>query len=289
MQGLNEYSRLERVALRHARDAFGSQAILAQQWRALNYHAEPDFEAAVKEYDAFVRIFEDLGCQVELLPAAEGLGPDSIYVRDATLVSSKGLIHGAMGKPARRAENQRNGTALAERGLPVAGAIEGSGTVEGGDVVWLDESTFCVGQGYRTNAEGIRQLRDLLGPGVHVEATGLPHYKGPGDVFHLMSFFSPLDKDLALVFSPLIPVPFRQFLLERGLTLVEVPEEEFETMACNVLAMAPRHVLMLEGNPETRRRLEAAGCSIVLYAGHNISRLGEGGPTCLTRPLARAA
>lgn len=289
MQGLNEYGRLQQVALRHARDAFGSQAALSRQWQALNYHAEPDFQAAVKEYDAFVRIFEDLGCQVELLPAAEGLGPDSIYVRDATLVSPKGLIHGAMGKPARRAENRGNGDLLAARGLPVAGAVQGEGTVEGGDVVWLDETTFCVGQGYRTNAEGIRQLRELLGPGVHVEATGLPHYKGPSDVFHLMSFLSPLDKDLALVFSPLMPVPFRQFLLERGLTLVEVPEEEFESMACNVLALAPRHVLMLEGNPETRRRLEAAGCSVVLYEGRNISRLGEGGPTCLTRPLARAA
>lgn len=287
MQGLNEYGRLKRVALRHARDAFRSQEQLSRDWQALNYHAEPDFAAATKEYDAFLRVFQDAGCAVELLPASDELTPDAIYVRDATLLSPAGLIQGAMGKPARRPENGANGAALAAAGLPLAGAIAGEGTVEGGDVVWLDETTFIVGHGYRTNHEGIAQCRSLLGPAVHVEVAQLPHYKGPADVFHLMSVLSPLDRDLALVFSPLMPVALRLFLLERGLTLVEVPEEEFDSMGCNVLTLAPRHVLAVDGNAETRRRLEAAGCQVEVYRGQNISRLGEGGPTCLTRPLER--
>lgn len=287
MQGLNEYGRIRRVALRHARDAFGSQEALARQWRQLNYHAEPDFAAALEEYDAFLRIFQDLGAAIELLPADPALGADAIYVRDATLLAPAGIVHGAMGKPARRAENLANGRALAARGVPVAGQIEAEGTVEGGDVVWLDRATFVIGHGYRTNAAGIAQARALLGDKVHVEVAQLPHYKGPGDVFHLMSVLSPLDRDLALVYSPLMPVPLRLFLLERGLTLVEVPDEEFASMGCNVLALAPRQLLMLEGNPETRRRLEAAGCSVATYRGQQISRLGEGGPTCLTRPLER--
>ncbi len=286
---LNEYGRLTRVALRHARTAFRDQATLSASWQALNYHAEPDFAAAVADYDAFLALFQARGCKVELLPAAPSLTPDAIYVRDATLVSPRGLIHGGFGKPARTAENQVNGSALADGGLAVAGAITGEGTLEGGDVVWLDEHTLCVGEGYRTNAEGISQLKALLGSAVHVEVTGLPHYKGPSDVFHLMSFLSPLDRDLALVYSPLMPVPFRKFLLSRGLKFVEVPDAEFESMGCNVLALGPRDLLMVDGNPETRRRLEAAGCQVATYPGQQISRLGEGGPTCLTRPLERAS
>jgi len=286
MKGLNEYGRLKRVALRHARDAFGSQADLSRQWRELNYHAEPDYRAAVAEYDDFLRRFEELRVSIDWLPASPNLSADSIYVRDATLVSPRGLVACAMGKEQRRAESTENLDALS-RSLPVAGRVGGQGSIEGGDAVWLDDNTFVVGHGYRTNADGILQMKALLGPSVRVEVAQLPHYKGPGDVFHLMSVLSPLDRDLALVFSPLMPVPLRQFLLERGIALVEVPEEEFASMACNVLALEPRRVLMLTGNDETRRRLEAAGCQVELYEGKNISRLGEGGPTCLTRPLER--
>ncbi len=167
------------------------------------------------------------------------------------------------------------------------GSIDGNGRLEGGDFVWLDESTCAVGHGYRTNAEGIRQLKVILGPEIEVIEVPLPHYKGPDDVFHLMSFVSPLDRDLMLVYSPVMPVPFRQRLLARGIRLVEVPDDEFETMGCNVLALGPRICLMVDGNTETRNRLEAAGCEVLVYSGQEISRKGEGGPTCLTHPLER--
>ena len=116
----------------------------------------------------------------------------------------------------------------------------------------------------------------------------LPHWHGAGEVMHLMSLISPLDDDLALVYPRLAPVRLLQLLAERGIGTVEVPDEEFETMGPNVLALGPRRALALEGNDETRRRLERAGVDVVTYRGDEISRKGDGGPTCLTRPLLRA-
>jgi N-dimethylarginine dimethylaminohydrolase len=195
-----------------------------------------------------------------------------------------------MGKPARRAEPRALEPVLREAGLPILGAIEGRGRLEGGDTVWLDPATLAVGRGYRTNDEGIEQLRTLLGDALgELVVVPLPHAKGPDDVFHLMSILSPIDDDLALVYSPLMPVPFRELLLERGFALIEVPDEEFESMGCNVLAVAPRRCVMLSGNDRTRRRLERAGVDVVVFEGEQISLKGSGGPTCLTRPLTRAS
>ena len=278
---------MKRVALRHAREAFRSRDAIEREWRTLGYPAAPDFGRAVAEYDRFAEILADAGAEPLFLDGGDGLTLDSIYVRDASLVAPGGVILCNPGKPARVPEAAAAGRLLAAAGETLLGAIEGASWIEGGDLFWLDEATCVVGLGYRTNAEGIGQLQALLGPGVEVVTVPLPHYKGPGDVFHLMSMISPLDEDLALVYSPLMPVPFRQWLVARGMSLVEVPEAEFETMGCNVLALGPRRCLMVEGNPETRRRLEAAGCAVTAYAGGEISLKGSGGPTCLTRPLER--
>jgi len=285
--GLDEYGPLRRVALRHARDAFAGPAKIAAEWRALGYPAAPDPARAEAEYEAFAACLAEAGAAIDWLPAGDGLTLDAIYVRDAAVPGPRGLVLCSMGKAARAAEPAVHGAALAAAGLPVAGTIAGAGRLEGGDVVWLDAATCAVAEGYRTNAEGMRQLAALLGPEVELVVVPLPHYKGPADVFHLMSIVSPLDADLAVVYSPLMPVPFRERLLARGMTLVEVPDDEFETMGCNVLALGPRRALMLDGNPETRRRLEAAGCAVATYAGTEISLKGAGGPTCLTRPLVR--
>ena len=80
----------------------------------------------------------------------------------------------------------------------------------------------------------------------------------------------------------------RQSLLDRGYRLIDVPDEEFETMGTNVLALGPRDCVMLDGNPRTRAALERAGARVQVYQGIEISLKGGGGPTCLTRPLARA-
>jgi N-dimethylarginine dimethylaminohydrolase len=212
---------------------------------------------------------------------------DSLYVRDAATLCPKGVILCNMGKPARSAEPGVHGEHFKKAGIPIAGAITGEGKVEGGDIIWLDQRHVGIARGYRTNAEGIRQFKEIVGPDVHVEVAVLPHYKGPFDVFHLMSIISPLDEKLQLVYSPLMPVTFREWLLDHGHRLVEVPEEEFASMGCNVLAIAPSEVVMVKGNPETRRRMEAAGCKVHVIDADAISVPGEGGPTCLTRPLIR--
>ena len=106
-------------------------------------------------------------------------------------------------------------------------------------------------------------------------------------MFHLMSILSPVDKDLAVVYSPLMPIAFRNLLINRGYSLIEVPDGEFDSMGCNVLALGPRDCLVVDGNPVTRAALERAGCTVTVYKGDNISVKGGGGPTCLTRPWQR--
>lgn len=285
--GLNEFGPLRRVALRHARVAFGGQKVIDKSWRELTYLAAPDFSRAVADYDRFAEILAESGAAIDWLPAAKGLTPDSIYVHDAAVPGPQGIVLCNMGKPARAQEPAAMGAAFEDLGLAIAGRIQGGGRLEGGDLVWFDNATCAVGRGYRTNDAGIRQLKTLLGPGVEVVTVPLPHYRGPDDVFHLMSIISPLDADLALVHSPLMPVPFREWLLGRGFDLVEVAGDELDTLGCNALALGPRRCLMAEGNPKTRRRLEAAGCEVLTYDATEISLKGQGGPTCLTRPLVR--
>lgn len=221
------------------------------------------------------------------LPRAENATLDSMYVRDASVMCDRGAILCRMGKEERGGEPAAQRAAFDAAGVPIAGAIEAPGTLEGGDVVWLDRQTLAVGRGYRTNDEGIRQLRSIVGDSVEVFVVALPHWRGAGDVFHLMSIISPVDRDLAVVYSPLMPIPFRERLLERGISLVEVPDEEFGTMGANVLALGPRRCLIVAGNPRTRALLERAGAEVFEYAGREISLKGGGGPTCLTRPLDR--
>jgi N-dimethylarginine dimethylaminohydrolase len=278
---------LREVLLKHARDAFVDQAAIDRQWRELAYLAAPDMARALAEYDAFSGLLQDLGVTVHLAPHDPSTGLDSLYARDSTVVTDRGVILCRMGKPQRRGEPAAAAEALRALEVPILGAIEGDGLLEGGDVVWLSRATLAVGRGYRTNDEGIRQLRGLLDAEVEVIRVPLPHWRGPGDVFHLMSVLSPLDDDLALVYSPLLPVPFREMLRARDVGLVEVAEEEFEAMAGNVLAVGPRRCVMLAGRPLTRRRLEQAGVEVHTYDGEEISAKGCGGPTCLTRPLRR--
>ena len=284
----SEVGAIRRIILKHPRDVFVSDENIASQWRELHYEAQPDFARATSEYDEFAKLLQGFEIEMHFLPESRDTGLDSIYVRDAVIVCDKGAILCNMGKQARMGEPAAQGAVLSDLGVPIVGSITGVGSVEGGDVAWIDERTLAVGRGYRTNDEGIRQLRELLGDSIdELVIVPLPHWRGPTDVFHLMSILSPIDVDLSLVYSPLMPVPFRDELLERGIELVEVPDAEFLTMGINVLAVAPRVCVMLAGNPETKRRLELAGASVYEFGGREICSKGAGGPTCLTRPIER--
>lgn len=280
---------LRAVLVKSPEAAWQSQTRADAEWAELNYLACPDYQQAVAQHQALVQALESAEVVVHHLPPAAGTGLDSIYVHDPLVITSRGAILCRMGKPARAGEPDATRTWLAEHGIPILGALAAPGLLEGGDLVWLSPRIVAVGEGYRTNAEGIRQVAALLGDLVdEVIVVPLPHWTGPGDCLHLMSLISPVDSDLAVVYSPLLPVPFRQRLVALGYTLVEVPESEFASMGANVLALGPRHCLALDGNPETRARLETKGARVAVYRGSEISTKGSGGPTCLTRPIQRA-
>jgi N-dimethylarginine dimethylaminohydrolase len=284
----NNWSRLRKVLVRRPADSFVSDAKIDAEWRDLNFHARPDLHNSIREFAAVEALLNSAGAEVIALPAANGLTLDALYTHDALVVTPRGLVKPRMGKPQRRREAEINGAALAALGMPIAGEIGGTGQLEGGDLVWIDRHTLLAGVGYRTNTEGVRQLQALCGDDVEVKWFDLPHHKGRTDVFHLMSVLSPLDHDLAVAYPPLVPARLMQFLEERGVALVEVPEEEFPRMGCNVLALGPRHAMMVDGNPQTRARMQGRGVRVEVIAGDDICRKGEGGPTCMTRPLVRA-
>ncbi len=284
---------------------FGAQSMVAPLRRVLvrtpdaafatadpavwHYTARPDLLQARQEHETLVQLLSDTGAEViRHDEPLDGLA-DAIYVHDPVLVSDRGAVLLRMGKPLRRGEEEAIGRRLEAVGVPIHYRLTGDALAEAGDCLWLDANTLAVGLGFRTNWAGLEQIEEALGPEVDVVPVELPYYTGPEACLHLMSFISMLDHDLAVVYLPLIPVPFWQRLQARGIVLVEVPDAEFPTMAANVLAVAPRQCVMLEGSPVTRARLEAAGCAVRTYRGSEISLKAEGGPTCLTRPVWRAA
>lgn len=286
--GHSEYHPMLSVLLNPVTHSFVGQEKLNKEWQQLNYTALPHYEQACEEYRQFETLLANQGISISYLPPDAVLSTDAIYSRDASIATNHGMILCNMGKNARSEEPKAHGRWYKKNKIPVLGAITSPGTLEGGDLVWLDESTLAVGRSYRSNATGIRQLKELLAPfEIEIIVVDLPHYKGPADVFHLMSVLSPVDKDLAVVYSPLLPIAFREELLRRNYVLVEVPEQEFDSLGCNVLAIAARKCIMVSGNPITLKRMQSQGCEVLTYQGEEISIKGGGGPTCLTRPLRR--
>ena len=260
---------IRRVLINHPRDAYRDQVNVDHQYQQLNYSDVPDFKKSLIDYGTFAGLLESFGIEVHYLPEDESTSLDSIYTHDPCVVTNSGvLILCLMGKKDRLSESVVMENYFQSINVPILGRIETPGTLEGGDVVWLDERTLAVGEGYRSNAEGIRQLKTLLGNLVdEVISVPLPHWTGSGDCLHLMSNVSPIDHDLYLVYSRLLPVPFRKYLLDRQIQFIEVPDEEYDSMGCNVLAMAPRKAIMIEGNTIPRQLLEQEGVEIHTYDG----------------------
>lgn len=259
----------------------------AAAWQAYDWRAAPDPMVALDQHQAFRAALEASGAEVVSGTTRVPGNPDSIYAYDPALMTDAGAILLRPGKEGRRGEPDAYAADLEAAGVPIAGRLSDPATAEGGDMFWLDATTLLIGRGYRTNDAGIEQLRVLLAPRADVIAFDLPHLHGPRECLHLMSFISPLDRDLAIVFLSLMPVRLVELLRERGIGFVEVPEDEFDSMGPNVLALGPRVALALEGNPESLRRMEAAGVDVTTYVGTDISLKGDGGPTCLTKPLVR--
>jgi dimethylargininase len=255
-------------------------------WREFGWRAEPDVSKLATEHEAFCEALGRGGAEVVAAATAVPVDPDAIYVFDPAIVCNQGAIVLRPGKEGRLVEQDAIAADLELAGVPVVARLDDPELADGGDTLWLAESTLLVGRGYRTNDEGIHALQSAL-PEVNVLAFDLPHLHGIDVVLHLLSLLSPLDDDLVVAYLPLLPVRLVQLLHELEIEIVEVPDEEFETMGPNVLALAPRVALALDGNDVTRQRLERAGVDVSVYKGDEISRKGDGGPTCLTRPLLR--
>ncbi|MCU0495026.1 MAG: arginine deiminase family protein [Chloroflexaceae bacterium] len=275
---------LRRVLVRRPDEAFA-----VDEPHAWHYTARPNLHAAQAEHDALVALLRQAGAEVIFHDAPQPGRADAIFVHDPALVTDAGAIVLRMGKPLREGEETAMAARFESLGIPVLARLSGEARAEGGDLLWLDEQTLAVGLGFRTNQAGLQQLQAALAPlSVTCISVELPYFFGPDACLHLMSIISLVDHDLAVVYQPLLPVPFWQELTRRGIRMVECPESEFlHSMGTNVLALAPGVCLMLEGNPVTQARLAAVGCDVQTYRGNEISLKAEGGATCLTRPILR--
>jgi N-dimethylarginine dimethylaminohydrolase len=275
---------LRRVLMRRPDESFAVDD--PERW---HYTSRPDLAIAQQEHDDLAATLRRAGAEVIEHAAAQPGRADAIFVFDPALVTDHGAIMLSMGKDLRRGEEQAMARRFADLGVPVLATLHGDARAEGGDLLWLDHDTLAVGLGFRTNAEGLRQLRAALEPiGVTVVPVDLPYYTGPEACLHLLSLISLVDHDLAVVYPPLLAVSFYQELRRRNIRLIEAPEAEFAAMGVNVLALAPGECLMVAGNPITQALLKTAGCEVLTYKGDEISLKAEGGPTCLTRPILRA-
>jgi len=282
------YKKLNTVIVKHPKEAFINQEHLKKEWKKFNYIHEPDFSKAEHEFEQFLSIIKQHVDHIEYLPASELVGLDSLYAHDPVKFTKKGAIILKSGKKLRQPEAEVYKQFLKEKDIPILGELTGEALADGGDLVWLDDRTLLIGRGYRTNDEAIRQIKEIA-KGLVDECivVQLPHDQGEDECLHLMSFISIVDENLAVVYSRLMPVFLRQILIKRGFELIEVPDEEYHRLGCNVLALAPRICMIVSGSPYTKRKLMDAGATVYEYEGNEISYLGTGGPTCLTCPVIR--
>ncbi len=274
---------LHRVLVKRPDEAFAVAD--PERW---HYASRPELEIAQREHDELVALLRNAGAEVIYHEEEQKDRADAIFVFDPAIVTDRGAIILNLGKELRRGEEGAMAHCFTELKIPILFSLQGRARAEGGDLLWIDHDTLAVGLGFRTNHEGLRQLEEGLSPlGVSIIPVELPFYTGPEACLHLLSLISIVDQKLAVVYPPLLSVPFWLYLQERGFHLIEVPPQEFETMGPNVLALAPGRCVMLEKNPITQGRLETAGCEVLTYRGNEISLKAEGGATCLTRPILR--
>lgn len=276
------------IMIKRPIDAYKNQDFINENYEACKYYGIPDMEKCIKEYEVFEKILKDNIENVWYLPKDEITNLDSIYAHDSLKITKKGAIYFNMTKDVRKNEAKAAEEYLKSIGVPTLGYIKEPGRMEGGDVLWLDDKTVAIGLGYRTNEEGIRQFTELTKDFIdEVITVPLPHAVGDGEVLHLMSLISPIDDNLAVVYSKYMPVFFREMLLEKGIELLEVDDDEYEYLGCNVLTLSPRVCVLIEGIPKIQKKLEDAGCKVYTYPGEEISIKGTGGATCFTCPINR--
>ena len=279
---------LLRVIMKSPGTAWKNTNYINDNWKRLHFAARPKYDKALLQYSTLVSLIESFGTEILMLPTNRKTNLDSLYTHDPGISTSKGIIICSMGKEARESEPKALKEFLIDNNIPIVGEIKYPGLIEGGDVLWINKRTIAVGEGYRTNKQGIDQLRIILGDEIdQIIRVPLPHWRGPESCLHLMSNISPIDHNLFLVYPKLLPVRFIEYLKSQNIKLIDVHDEEYESMACNVLSLAPKKCIMMTGNPITQKLLESNNVKVFTYDGSEISLKGAGGPTCLTRPIYR--
>ena len=287
--GLNSnVSTLKTVLLKDPKAAFKSQKTIDLQWQNLNFIEKPDYKKSIIQYGKFVDILNDNHVEVLFIPEDEKTSLDSIYTHDPMFMTPNGAVIGNMGKKQRKPETIMMKSYLDEMGIPIFGEIDNGGTLEGGDAIWINDKTVAVGLTYRTNNEGINQLRKILSTiSVELICVDLPHWNGPVDVLHLMSLISPLKEDLFLIYEKLLPIGFLKLLNNLDIKTISIADEDYDTLGCNVLPLSTTKCLITNGNDRTTKIIEDNGIEVIEFQASEICYKGSGGPTCLTRPLYR--
>ena len=287
--GLNSnVSTLKTVLLKNPQAAFKSQKTIDLQWQDLNFIDKPDFKKSVTQYENFIDILNDNHVEILYIPEDEKTSLDSIYTHDPIFMTPNGAVIGNMGKTQRKPETIMMKNYLNEIGVPILGEIINDATLEGGDVIWIDEKTVAAGLTYRTNIKGIDQLRKILSTiSVEVISVDLPHWNGPVDVLHLMSLISPLKEDLFLIYKKLLPVGLLKLLKQLDIKTIFIADEDYDSLGCNVLPLSTTKCLITSGNDKTFKIIEDNGIEVIEFQASEICYKGSGGPTCLTRPIYR--
>jgi len=277
---------LRRVALR--KPGVSIQQADAKVW---NYGPTFDKREVEAEHAAFTGLLESAGVEILWMDGDDQGNADSVFTYDASLVTPAGAILMSPGKPLRAGEQFLHREFYDAQGIPVIGEISGEGRAEAGDTLWLDEKTLAVGRGFRTSPAGISQLESLLAPiGIEVHAFDLPVYHGAQACLHLMSLVSLVDIRVAAVTLSLLPVGLYRLMRQMEFQLIDISRDEFEssgTLSANILALAPGRCIMIDGYPDTRKALEAAGVQVTVFNGKALCVGCEGGPTCMSRPVLR--
>ena len=280
---------IRKIILKHPKAAFINQKKINEEFKDLNFTEAPNFNESLNEFESFMKILDSFRIEKYFLTTNESTSIDSIYTHDPFVITNNGAVLCNMGKANRVSESKAIKKFLIEMKIPILGEITSPGKLEGGDIVWINKRTIAIGIGYRTNKEGVKQLKQILSNTVNqIIPVPLPHWRGPNDCLHLMSNLSPVDDDLFLIYSRLLPVQFLEELQKYNIELIDVPDKEYYTMGCNVLAVSPRKIIMLKGNPLTKKMLENKNVEVHTYKGSEISLKGSGGPTCLTKPFLRS-
>ncbi len=266
----NEGHKLQRVVVCEPNREYFSVANLKEH----NIGQVADRTKALAEHRKLQGLLKASGSQVVKIKELSG-HPNSVFVRDTSLVTPKGYIQLRMGLRTRRGEEAWAAAALDSLKVPCAGKIEAPGSVEGGDVILAGKAAF-IGRSERTNSSGASQLSRLLARMDYEVRTIIL----PPTHLHLGGAMSMVSSDTVLCYQGMFPKDFF-----RGIATIEIHENE--SSSANVIALGDKTVIVEKRNALAAQSLRLAGFT-VRTLGLSEFLKGRGGPTCLILPVDRS-